>query len=560
MRQLTLEQVLHALADEIVDDLPRQNPEQNSPDYGAYIPLSSNIPEIGHGGTTRFAVNCGLLALAQRTHPDHAPTLPDSDTLVQRLEIAVGAMLRAQRPSGLIDLRSTNYDSSPDTGFVVQLLCGFVELARGHEPFAAVLEHIDTFIRRAVPGMMTGGFHTPNHRWVIVAALAQSAALYPDLDVKEAIRAYVAEGFDVDEEGTYLERSVGVYDAVTNRSLLHFAENWDDAADIAAVHQAVTANLNLNLHLFHADGTAETGLSRRQDYGTRQVPTPLIATYLQSAAMQPNPVFTRAAQWLWQKARPDAIVNVTWQAYVLMKYGEPEPSPAPLPDNFTAHYPINNLWRLRRGPLSATVFGGVTNLLTLVCGAAELSHVRISQTYFGVGRFIGDELSVDGETVTLRSTGVQRPHKPGYDLPLGRPVSREEWEQSLLERDWVRLPPAESILTFRPTDDGLDCLYRTLDGLDDVTTQIAFDFPAGGLWETDDTALTTQAGQVIFLKAGAGRMRYGNDVIEINPGANAHMYQAMRHSEPVTGDRVRVLLTFVTPVDHRFRIRVYTGL
>jgi hypothetical protein len=44
------------------------------------------------------------------------------------------------------------------------------------------------------------------------------------MDVREAIRAYLAEGIDIDDEGTYLERSFGVYDAVTNRSLLLFAE------------------------------------------------------------------------------------------------------------------------------------------------------------------------------------------------------------------------------------------------------------------------------------------------------------------------------------------------
>ena len=559
MRQLTLAQVLHALADEVRNDLLQQELDESSPIYGAYVPLSSRIEEAGHVGTTHFLVCCGLLVLARQTHPDAAPAAPDTDMLLHRMSIAADSLLRAQRDTGLIDLRSTNYDSSPDTGFAVQLLCAFTELARGHDLFAEVLEVIETFIRRATPGMLTGGFHTPNHRWVLVGALAQTAALFPYIDVREVVRAYVAEGFDVDEEGTYLERSVGVYDAVTNRSLLLFAENWDDLGDIEGVHRAVTANLNLNLHLFHADGSAETGLSRRQDYGTRQVPTPLIATYLHSAAHRPNPVFVRAAQWLWQQARPGQISNLVWQAYVLMKHGEPQPSTASLPTEYTIHYPANEVWRVRRGDLSATVFGGVTNLMTLVYGAAELSQIKIAQTYFGVGLFVGDSLTVDGQTATLRSEDTHRPHRPGYDLPLGRPVSRDDWDSALLERDWKRLPPATSTFTVTALEDSFDCRYRTLDGLDQVTAQIAFDFPAGGVWETDDTAFTTHTGQVIFLKRGVGRMRFVNDVIEIAPGANAHMVQHMRHSEPIIGDHVRVLLTFVTPVDHAFTIRVYSG-
>ena len=57
-----------------------------------------------------------------------------------------------------------------------------------------LLDKIEQFIRRAVPGMMDGGFHTPNHRWVIAAALSQAARLFPDLDVRRAVDVYLAEG------------------------------------------------------------------------------------------------------------------------------------------------------------------------------------------------------------------------------------------------------------------------------------------------------------------------------------------------------------------------------
>jgi hypothetical protein len=395
---------------------------------------------------------------------------------------------------------------------------------------------------------------------VIVGALAQTARLFPDIDVRDVVRAYVAEGFDLDAEGTYLERSMGVYDAVTNRSLLLFAENWDDPDDIAAAHAAAEANLTLNLHMLHADGTAETGLSRRQDYGTRAVPTVLIAPYLHSAAVTPNPVFVRAAQMLWEKADKTKLRNMSWQAYTLMKFGEPPASEAELPHDFTKHYPLNRFWRVRRDKLSATVFGGVTRLMALTYGAAEMTSLKIAQTYFGVGLFTGDSLQVDGQTAVLRSEGPHRPHRPGYDLPAGRPVSRDSWDAINLLRDYKPLPPPTSALHITATDDGFKFHYETLDGLDRVAAQIALDFPAGGLWETGDTALTTQPGQVIFLKRGSGRMRYGNDVIEIGPGANAHLYQHMRESEPPEAGLVRVLLTFVTPVSHRFALRVFNGL
>ncbi|MBN2389639.1 MAG: hypothetical protein JXR84_02870, partial [Anaerolineae bacterium] len=95
--------------------------------------------------------------------------------------------------------------------------------------------------------------------------------------------------------------------------------------------------------------------------------------------------------------------------------------------------------------------------------------------------------------------------------------------------------------------------------LDGVAAQVAFDFPPGGVWETDDTATRPQVGQVLFLKQSYGTMRYGHDVICIGPGAHAHGMWAMRDAE-LAPDHVRVLLTFLTPVDVTLHVRVSQGL
>jgi hypothetical protein len=555
MQSLSLESVMAALEFELAESLPRQMLRPDHPLYGAYISPQTQLDEAGHGGTSRFLMTCGLVLLWQLKKGETV-----NQDILQRMNTATDYLLRAQRESGLIDLRNVNYDSAPDTGFAVQLLCAFYHLARDKPIFAEVLSKLETFIRRAAPGMMAGGFHTPNHRWVIVAALAQTMALF-DIDVGHTIRAYLDEGFDVDEEGTYLERSIGVYDAVTNRSLLLLAEHWDDADDLANIQKAVTANLNFNLHFFHADGTAETGLSRRQDYGTRQVPVPLIASYLQANALYPNPLFVQAAQWLWRCAPLErGDVAWQWQAYVMFKHGEPEPSKAVLPQHYQKYYPINQVWRVRQGELSATVYGGVSKLMSLVYGQAYLCSLNISQTYFGIGNFVGDELGVKQNQATLHYHGSLRLHRPGYDLPLGRAVSREAWEEMQKERDYKPLPAMKSILEITALDQGFDFHYQTLDGLDKVLVQMAFDFPAGGFWETEDTGFRTVAGQQIFLKRGQGQMRFDNDAIEISPGANAHLYESMRASEPVAEGLCRVLLTFLTPVSHPFSLRVTRGV
>lgn len=573
---LTLANVLPYLEQRVADLACQQITDPAHPDYGALI-----SPEYGMAWgqlDAGFVVGVAYRFLAA-LRLGAAQRITDAQALLPRALLAADALLRSQRPSGLLDLITVNYDSAPDTGFTVQQLCTVIELARswttgqaigvaadepatarsaGADPnWNALLSRIELFIRRAVPGMMTGGFHTPNHRWVIAAALSQAGRLFPDLDVRRGVDAYLAEGIDLDAEGFFIERSVGVYDAVNTRSLLLIAENygWPGALE------AVERNLRLDLHLLHADGTAETGLSRRQDYGTREVALGLAPCFLLYHGLRPDPIFARAAQWLWKQA-PTPPGHLEWLLYPLLKYGDPQPADAALPDDFALHLPANDLYRVRRGPLSASFFRDATRLLSFTWGAAELTSLKISATYFGgdCGHFIADRLEVEDGRVTLWSEGRRRPRRPGYELPLGRPVPPERWSEMIAERDLRPLPPLRSVLEAHEVADGrgrgFDLHFRTLDGLARVAVQISFDFPPAGIWETADARTKPVAGQVIFLKQGYATMRYGSDTIEIGPGAASHSMWQMRETEPAP-HHVRVLLTFLTPVDHRFTVRAF---
>jgi len=398
---------------------------------------------------------------------------------------------------------------------------------------------------------------------VITSALAYAHALFPDLDVTETVESYLAEGFDIDADGTYIERSISVYDSVNNRALLLIAEFWNRPDAL----EAVASNLDFDLHMLHADGTAVTNLSRRQDYGTRTVPTGLIPCFLLLNRQQPNPTWIAAANHLWQQSHPTHgfrywdFGNVDWVCYALLKGGKLDPQKTILPTNFARYYPINRVWRVRREQLSASIFAGKTGLFSLAYGQAELSTVKISFTYFGreCGWFVGDEMRVEGETAVLHSTGQNHPRRPGYELPLGRPVPPEKWDEIMDERELRHLPPMTSNLTVTEVERGFDLHLQTVDGLENVAAQIALDFAPGGVWETADTRFQPQAGQAIFLKQGSATMRYGNDVIQLSPGHAAHGFWQMRAAEPAP-DHVRVLLTFFTPVDHVVQLRVYRGL
>jgi hypothetical protein len=258
-------------------------------------------------------------------------------------------------------------------------------------------------------------------------------------------------------------------------------------------------------------------------------------------------------------------VNAAWITYALLATGEPGPSSAALPADFSSFYPHNGVWRVRRGWLSTSLFQHTTRLLTFTYGEAELSSLKISQTYFGqsIGRFVANQMRMAGAQAVLHSEGRSNPRRPAYELPLNKQVAHDDWDAMLPERSLRWLSHAVSELTAHEVVDvrgsGLDLHYVTLDGAPGVAVQAAFDFPPGGIWETGSARTKPGAGQVIFLKEGYGSMRYGNDVIEIGPGALAHGMWAMRDAEPAP-EHVRVLLTFMTPVDCCFSLRAYRGV
>jgi hypothetical protein len=465
--KLSLSGILLQLEHVISHQIPMQITSLAHPDHGAI-----RNPDFGLADprlTDAFIANVAYWSLGTRK---------TDETLFERARWAADYLLRAQRSSGLIDLISANYDSSPDTAFTVQSLCPIIEWGRKqadiNRHWEKLIDGLETFVRRTVPGLISGGFNTPNHRWVITSALVQAKALFSDLDVADTVEAYLAEGFDVNAEGTFIERSVGIYDAIVNRSLQFIAEYWDRPDALEAAEK----NLDFNLYMLHADGTAETGLSHRQDYDTHVVPLGLACCYLVSHHRRPNPVFSQAAQTLYA-SHTAPIHDPRWLCHALLKCGDPQPTTATLPEDFARHFPRNGIWRVRRGLLSASFFGRATRLMTLTFGQAVLSGLRISQTYFGgdCGHFTSDSLTVVGNRAVLHSNGQRHPRRPGYELPLGHPVPPENWDEMIAERDLRRLPPIVGELTVTEEAGGFDLHHQTVDGLDGVAAQVAFDFP-----------------------------------------------------------------------------------
>ncbi len=481
--------------------------------------------------------------------------LAGGDDLFARIELAIAFQRRSQRPTGLIDLISVNWESPPDTGFTVHLLAPVVELARRHAAggngrAAEIADTLGEYVRTAAAGMVGRGFHTPNHRWVVCSALAQALTLFPDLPARDYLDSILAEGIDINADGEYTERSTGIYNAVCNRSLRFMA----DGLDRPDLLDHVRRNLDLMAHLFHHDGTVVTSISNRQDRGQRVVPLSIADSFYDLARRDGNGVWAAGADQL--VAAGSDVVHGVWLVHPFLAYPgyRDDALPRqPLPDNYRKVFPASGLWRIRRGPLSATAAAGNTVAFAVRYGEVALKAVKIAGTYSHTAKFTADTLEAADGGARLVHPGATRPI-PGYDLPLGRPVPFGEFAKLRPERDRWTLPPLDQILDIREVDGGFDLHLRTAGGLDRVTFQIECCFDGPGEWETADQVIQVANGQTAILKAGHGIFHRGAHGISVGPGGDAHRMWQMRGTEPEP-DSFRVLITLQTPIDRALEIR-----
>jgi len=477
-----------------------------------------------------------------------------SDEIVDRIKLGAEWSRKVRRPSGNYDLVTTNFDSSPDTGFAVNVLSPVVKAARaaaadGDSGAGVIVEEIGEIIQAAVPGMVSGGFHTPNHRWVLVSALSQAFDLFPDLEGKEIIDQYLDETIDINADGEYTERSTGVYNAICNRFLRIAA----DRLDRPELLDHVRKNLTLSYYLLHADGSVVTSISSRQDRGQKTIPVGLVDSYYALARQDENGFFAACADWLFDLT-PGGVPWVMHPFLEHPEWREDNLEREALPDSYSNVYPVSGMWRVRRGQASATAAKGITAPFSLTYGDVELTAVKACASYFAVAQFMASTMEGDEKGIQLHDPGRGSVHdSPGYYQPIGTPVTSEGWGGARRSRDHYALPPFAVDIKIDEVDAGFD-LTASAKAYDKVPFQIAFDFIPGGELDLDSGAIQGRAGEVALLKSGYAIYHIGNDAISIGPGTYGHRMWQMRGSEAAPG-LFRVLLTGVTPVEQTVEIR-----
>lgn len=477
-------------------------------------------------------------APASRHHGDAA--------LLDPLERAAAFLLEAQHEDGTVDLVATNFHSPPDTAFVVEFMGPVAVLLRGAaDPAEARLrERLERFLRRTGEALVTGGIHTPNHRWVVCAALAQLHELFPDARYVTRIDQWLAETIDLDPDGQYTEKSTTVYSPIVNRALLTVAR----LLDRPALREPVRRNLEMTLYYVHPDGEVVTEASKRQDKYQRGSMARYYYSYRTLARLDGNGRFAAMARQIERTAAPQ-LTRELLTFLAEPEFGGEMPPDGPLPEDYARVFAYSHLARIRRGPVSGTVLAQNPTWFSFRKGGAALEAVRFASAFFGKGQFAGAELDarpdgyhlvqeLDGPYFQPLSAGqiADGEHvrmAPNGTLAAGGRAART---QSNIQRLSARVRVAEEQGRFR--------LALDVQGTAGVPVAVELAFRHGGRLEGVEPVAGVP--DAYLLPSGTGRYTAGSDTIRFGPGRAAHRWTQLRGALP-KWDGQSVYLTGFTP-------------
>lgn len=328
----------------------------------------------------------------------------------------------------------------------------------------------------------------------------------------------------------------------------------------------------MTIFYMHPNGELETVGSRRQDQGLEAWISNYYLQYRYMAIKDQNRQFAAAARLAEQiglEHAEDRIPLIQFLEEPL--YRQKLPEPEPLPTDYSRYFSNSALARIRRGEISATVYGGSDwplgaasglasnpSFLTFRKGKAVLDSVRMLPVFFSEGAFRSSGMQVQENRYSLRQdlrVGYYQPlpkhlRNPQGDYPL-TPAGNRFWSKmNFPQRPMSNIQTLEQKVTVTEKS-GVFELEFNVGGHDRVPVTIELAFRRDGELEGVEPGTTRK--DVYFLRQGTGRFRVGNDVITFGPGQADHemirteaaWYDTnQRGSQP---DHSRVYITGITP-------------
>lgn len=473
-------------------------------------------------------------------------TFYQSKDVLKEVEEATKAMLKFQHSDGTIDLLSTNFHSTPDTAFVLENIVPAYKFLKKSKTKGAetALELLKTFLKNAGEALIVGGIHTPNHRWVVSAALTKLNELFPDTRYVGRIAQWLAEHIDIDPDGQYNEKSTNSYSPIVNRSLIIIAKGMNKPELLDPVRK----NLKMTLYYVHPNGEVVTEASNRQDKGTIGNMSRYYYCYRYMALVDNDGEMAAMCRQIEKTSTTAQLAG--YLDYFLedpLLWKEPS-ADKPLPTHYAKAFPHSGVVRIRRGNWDTTLLSNNTSWLTFQRGNAVLQGMRVAASFFGKGQFQADKIEQMGDTWVLTRS---------LEGPYFQPIAPDKIAP---DGDWAKMPKSErpqsevqkleTIVKIKEANNGLE-IEISMDGTEGVPVSFELIFRAGGTFAGVTKSIAKDNAYLLTSESGAYTV--GNDSIHFGPGKVEHKGIQLRGALPAM-DAPTVYLTGFTPFKHVLKL------
>jgi len=466
-----------------------------------------------------------------------------SSNLLQSIEKGAQYLTKAQHSDGTIDLLSSNFHSPPDTAFSVDNVALAYQLIVPVKEAEKALIPLKKYLLKAGEALIVGGIHTPNHRWVVAAALLKLNSIWPDKRYVARAEEWLLEHIDIDPDGQYTEKSAGGYTAIVNRMLIEMAKGLKKPEILDAVRK----NLNMTMYYVHPNGEVVTEASNRQDKGTIKFLTSYYYSYRSLALLDQNGEFSAMCKLI---DKSSGNRNSEHLNHFLL---EPElwkelPAVKILPTNYVKSFPYSGIVRIRRGQWDTTILSNNPGFLTFHKGNAVLQGMRIAASFFGKGQFQSMEIKQDGNKWILKNA-LEGPYYQPYpkdkidpqgDLSKMPRIIRPKSEVQNLSYQVEISEHEEGIL--------VDFDIKGTEGVP-VTLELIFR-PGGKLKGVNPVAGKSNSN---LFADKEGTYSVGEDTIKFSPGLVVHKGINLRGALPSV-DAPTVYLTGISPFKHTLKL------
>ena len=424
---------------------------------------------------------------------------------------------------------------------------------------AEIAEKVYHITERICHGLLVGGFHTPNHRWVHTAALCHAYNTVREKDERfmELAKKYLAEKIDIDENGEFSERSAGMYSAVSDRALCEIAIQ----ANMPELFEHVKKNL-LHVYKFIEKGSLIfTQNSRRKDKG--EVGSNTLFDFerysdicLTAYANTHDPIFLQIIASALQKRETVGNYSLgieTFMTYPELIESDIDLSTIPsLDEDFHIYHPKTNIVRSKQNGVTCSILAKNPDFLHITVGRLSV-RARMCSSFFAIAQFLPDKIERIGEKQYRLTFSRSADYKRPFDTP---PEGSENyWSMDYSSRESVCLCEYGYILDITFTENGMDLHIKTT-GTPNVPFKLEFLTEPNVHVRAGNAMTQAQAGGFICASEGDISLSdFDGDRITFKGAFAKHFYHKnMRGSLPAAPSQYTVFFTDFSPVDRKISI------